>query len=101
MQALCFKAFADAWAECEKEKWRADCFVWLYRGRDRRVPAHSIDMAVPMSPDQLEQKREAIRKFQSIGAEDFDSPEENQLIAGKYDALGLAEYEAIEAFERW
>ncbi|MDF1755657.1 MAG: glucosamine-6-phosphate deaminase [Verrucomicrobiales bacterium] len=100
MQAMCFQAFKEAFEECSDEKWREDCFVWLYRGKDSPVSTHEIDMAVPMSPDQLEQKREAIRKFQSITGDEFESPTDNQLIAGNYDKLGMAEYEAIEAFER-
>ena len=101
MQALCFRAFAEAWAGCADQSWRDDCYVWLYRGKDTPVAAHEIDMAVPMSPGQLEQKREAIRKFQSVSGEEFDSPAMNQTLARNYDALGVAEYEAIEAFERW
>ncbi len=101
MQALCFRAFADAWEACAGQDWREECYVWLYRGRDRSVSPHEIDMAVPMSPGQLEEKREAIRKFQSLGGEEFEAPEENREIADAYDRLGLAEYEAIEAFERW
>ncbi len=101
LQSLCFKAFAQAWDECKTENWRSDCYVWLYRGKDTPVSSHEINMAVPMSPDQLDQKREAIWKFQSISGDEFNSPVDNQNIAVKYDKLGLAEYEAIEAFERW
>ncbi|MDF1813042.1 MAG: glucosamine-6-phosphate deaminase [Verrucomicrobiales bacterium] len=101
MQALCFRAFFEAWEDCKDQAWRKDCYVWLYRGKDSDVSTHEIDMAVPMSPDQLEQKREAIRKFQSITGDEFDSPFDNQQIAKEYDKLGMAEYEAIEAFERW
>jgi glucosamine-6-phosphate deaminase len=58
-------------------------------------------MAVPMSPDQLEQKVEAIRKFMSTSDDDLSAPTRNREIAAEYDALGMAEYEAIEAFCRW
>lgn len=101
MQALCFRAFTQAWESGADDGWRGDCYVWLYHGKDAPLESHEIDMAVPMSPDQLDEKRDAIRKFQSITGDEFDSPEENQAIARKYDKLGMAEYEAIEAFERW
>jgi glucosamine-6-phosphate deaminase len=96
-QAIAFRAFAGAWSA----KGGRDCNVWLYRGRDRSFEAHEIDMAVPMSPDQLDQKGEAIRKFMSINDADLNASSRNQDIARTYDALGMAEYEAIEAFRRW
>ena len=58
-------------------------------------------MAVPMSPDQLEEKAESIRRFMSINEDDLNAPARNREIAATYDALGMAEYEAIEAFRRW
>ena len=79
----------------------SNCNVWLYRGRDRPFEAHEIDMAIPMSPDQLDQKIEAIRKFMSVNDADLNATSRNQEIAAAYDALGMAEYEAIEAFQRW
>jgi len=96
-QAIAFRAFSGAWAA----RGGLDCNVWLYRGRDRSFEAHEIDMAVPMSPDQLDQKVEAIRKFMSINDADLNATSRNQDIARTYDALGMAEYEAIEAFRRW
>jgi glucosamine-6-phosphate deaminase len=96
-QAIAFRAFAGAWSARDGR----DCNVWLYRGRDRPFEAHEIEMAVPMSPDQLDQKVEAIRKFMSINDADLNATSRNQEIAKTYDALGMAEYEAIEAFCRW
>ncbi len=99
-QAIAFRAFAGAFpARGSGED--SGCQVWLYRGRDRSFEAHEIDMAVPMSPDQLDQKVEAIRKFMSINDADLNATSRNQEIAKTYDALGMAEYEAIEAFRRW
>lgn len=99
-QAIAFRAFTEAW-----KGWvggtRQECRVWLYRGRDRPFEAHEIDMAVPMSPDQLEEKAESIRRFMSINEDDLNAPARNREIAATYDALGMAEYEAIEAFRRW
>lgn len=99
-QAIAFRAFAGAWA-ARSEAGTPDCKVWLYRGRDRPFAAHEIDMAVPMSPDQLDQKVEATRKFMSINETDLTAASRNQETAKIYDALGMAEYEAIEAFRRW
>jgi len=104
VQSLCFRAFSKAWFGCKEDAdvdWQNHCYVWLYRGKDNPMAAHEINMAVPMSPDQLDEKREAIHRFQSIGEDVFDGSPGNQAIAVKYDKLGMAEYEAIEAFERW
>ena len=101
MQALCFQVFLDAYSACEDQSWQKDCYIWLYRGKDQMVSSHEIDMAVPMSPDQLQHKREMIRKFQSINEEaEFAAPSQNQDLALNYDQLGMAQYEAIEAFEK-
>ena len=75
--------------------------MWLYRGRDRSYEAHQIEMAVPMSPDQMDRKAESIRKFISIGDDDPNALTRNREAAAIYDALGMAEYEAIEAFQKW
>jgi len=101
VQAICFRAFSRAWKGIEGEEWRTACRVWLYRGRDQPFEAHEVEMAVPMSPDQLESKGEAIRKFLSVSPEELGSPERNRAMAQNYDAIGMAEYEAIESFRRW
>lgn len=100
-QAISFRAFASAWDSLAPAGFEGECRVWLYRGRDRAFEAHEIDMAVPMSPDQLEEKAEAIRRFMSINEDDLNAPTRNREIAAIYDALGMAEYEGIEAFRRW
>ena len=100
-QAIAFRAFSTAWGSLAGAAFRDDCRVWLYRGRDRALEAHEIDMAVPMSPDQLEEKTESIRRFMSINEDDLTAPAKNREMAATYDALGMAEYEGIEAFRRW
>lgn len=100
VQSLAFRAFSNAWDAFEGEPWKQNCHVWLYRGRDRAYEGQEIEMAVPMSPDQLARKADSIRKFVSIGDDDLDALIRNRDIAAKYDALGMAEYEAIEAFQR-
>jgi glucosamine-6-phosphate deaminase len=87
--------------------------LWLYRGAWQEWPAHEIDMAVPLSPDELKHKRFAIFRHQSqkdraMFPGPYDSrefwqraEERNMATAALYDALGLPEYHAIEAFARW
>jgi len=101
VEALAFRSFAEAVERVRGESWFADCRVWLYAGRDVGFESHEIDMAVPMSPDQLEQKIEAVSKFMSNREEGQQAGSRNRETAREYDALGLAEYEAIEAFRRW
>ncbi len=100
-QAIAFDCFTEAWRQAADEPWFSACRVWTYRGRDGAFETHEIEMAVPMSPDQMEQKVEAIRKFMSTSDDDLSTPTRNREIAAQYDALGMAEYEAIEAFCRW
>ncbi|MDF1849879.1 MAG: glucosamine-6-phosphate deaminase [Verrucomicrobiales bacterium] len=99
-QAICFAALAEAYQGLSDAEWQSGCNVWLHRGRDHAYEAQEIDMAVPMSPDQVDEKSNAIRKFLST-SDDTGEPERNREIAGEYDSLGLAEYEAIEAFQIW
>lgn len=100
-QALAFRTFAEAFDRSESHEWAQSCNVWLYRGRDRALDTHEIDMAVPMSPDQLDRKLSSIRRFQSTSDDDLGAAARNQAFAEEYDSLGLAEYEAIEAFQLW
>ena len=89
-----------------------DCWVWLYRGAWHEWDPYEIDMAVPMSPDQVLKKRHAIFYHQSqkdgVMFQGGDSREfwvrvedRNRLTAKKYNDLGLADYAAIEAFKRY
>jgi glucosamine-6-phosphate deaminase len=94
------------------EEWVKDCWLWMYRGAWHEFPTHEIEMAVPLSPQEVIRKRNAIFKHQSqkdrpvfpgddarefwVRAEDRTSD-----TAKKYDRLGLAEYEAMEAFVRY
>lgn len=89
-----------------------DCWVWLYKGAWDEWAIDLIEMAVPMSPDQVMRKRQGIFKHQSqkdgVVYQGSDSREfwqraedRNRATAGLYNELGLAEYEAMEAFVRW
>jgi len=87
--------------------------LWLYRGAWEEWPADRIDMAVPLSPDELRRKRFAIFRHQSqkdraMFPGPYDSrefwqraEERNMATAKLYDTLGLPEYHAIEAFAKW
>ncbi|MBI9018473.1 MAG: glucosamine-6-phosphate deaminase [Phycisphaerae bacterium] len=84
--------------------------LFLYRGAWQEWPAAQIDMAVPLSPDELQHKRYAIFKHESqkdramfpgSDAREFwqRAEDRNKALADLYDKLGLPEYHAIEAFK--
>jgi glucosamine-6-phosphate deaminase len=92
--------------------WLKNCWVWLYRGAWQEWDVDQIEMAVPLSPQELTRKRRAIFKHQSQkdrplfpGADQREfwqrAEDRNRTTAQLYDQLGLPEYEAIEAFVRW
>lgn len=91
------------------EKWIKDCRIWMYRGAWAEWEIENIEMAVPISPEELRLKRNTILKHQSqmegapfLGNDERlfwqRSEDRNRGTAALYDSLGLASYEAIEAF---
>ncbi|MET2985096.1 glucosamine-6-phosphate deaminase [Aureibaculum conchae] len=109
---VCLDALFMALDELKPKKFMDDCWVWLYRGAWHEWETHEIEMAVPMSPDQVLKKRTAIFFHQSqkdgVMFQGDDSREfwvrvedRNKLTAQKYNDLGLADYAAIEAFKRY
>jgi len=109
---VCLEAVFGALDQLKNEDWIKDCYVWLYRGAWQEWDINDIDMAVPMSPEQLLKKRKAIFKHQSqkdsalfpgTDSREFwqRAEDRNKGTAKLYDLLGLAEYEAIEAFKRY
>jgi glucosamine-6-phosphate deaminase len=111
---VCLKAVYEAIEQCKKDgdQWLSDCYVWLYRGAWQEWGIEDIDMAVPLSPGELLKKRRAIFKHQSqkdqamFPGDDVRefwqrAESRNRSTAQLYDLLGLAEYEAIEAFKRY
>ncbi|MGV3561099.1 glucosamine-6-phosphate deaminase [Larkinella arboricola] len=109
---VCLDAIFEAVRRLKNEDFMKDCWVWLYRGAWAEWDIHEIEMAVPMSPDQLMRKRLGIFKHQSqkdgVVYQGSDSrefwqraEERNRATASLYNQLGLAEYEAMEAFVRW
>lgn len=101
VQALCFELFSRAYRGISDEAWVRDCHVWLYSGREWTFSPFEVDMAVPMSPAQLAQKMEAIDQHQTQRSQTIHNAERDRSTACLYDKLGLAEYEAIEVFQRW
>ncbi|MEM8876100.1 MAG: glucosamine-6-phosphate deaminase [Planctomycetota bacterium] len=108
----CLAAILRALKECENDDWYATCEVWLYRGAWQEWDVQDIEMAVPLSPDEVKRKRMAIFKHESQkdralfpGQDQREfwqrAEERTRDTAQKYDALGLAEYEAIEGFVAW
>lgn len=106
---VCLKAVYAALEECKNDDWISDCYLWLYRGAWQEWDINGIDMAVPLSPQELSKKRKAIFKHQSQKDRPlFPGPDEREFwqrseqrncdTARLYDKLGFAEYEAIEAF---
>ncbi|HQS54953.1 MAG TPA: PIG-L family deacetylase, partial [Sediminibacterium sp.] len=98
------KAAGDAWVK--------DCWVWLYKGAWQEWDISEIEMANPMSPDQVMKKRFGIFIHQSqkdsVPFQGSDSREfwqraedRNANTANLYAALGLTKYAAMEAFVRW
>lgn len=108
----CLAAVFRALERCRQDDWFASCETWLYRGAWQEWEVEDIDRAVPLAPDEVGRKRAAIFRHQSQkdramfpGADDREfwqrAEDRNRSAAQLYDALGLAEYEAIEAFVRW
>lgn len=110
---VCFDIILEALLRLrETDEWTKDCWLWLYRGAWHEYPIHEIEMAVPLSPQEVKRKRLAIFKHQSqkdLPVFPGDDPREFWVraedrtgeTAQMYHKLGLADYEAIEAFVRW
>ena len=98
--------------KAEKESWVNDCWMWLYKGAWQEWNIEEIEMAIPMSPDQVMKKRYGIFihqsqkdmvPFQGSDSREFwqRAEERNAHTANLYAALGLTHYAAMEAFVRW
>jgi glucosamine-6-phosphate deaminase len=92
--------------------WVKDCWVWLYKGAWQEWDISEIEMAIPMSPDQVLKKRYGIFIHQSqkdsvpfMGSDAREfwqrAEERNGNTAKMYAQLGLTQYAAMEAFVRW
>jgi len=108
----CLRAILMACDRLKEADWYQDCEVLLYRGAWHEWDPDEIEIAVPLSPKEVMRKRTAIFKHESQKDRAlFPGPDKrefwqraadrNRETAELYDALGLAEYEAIESFVRW
>lgn len=61
----CLAAVVRACEKVMHEDWYANCEVWLYRGAWHEWGPHEIEMAVPLSPREVDHKRYAIFKHES------------------------------------
>jgi glucosamine-6-phosphate deaminase len=109
---VCLDALFLSLEKLKGKKHMDDCWVWLYRGAWHEWDIHDIEMAVPMSPDQVLKKKQAIFYHQSqkdgVMYQGDDSrefwmraEERNKETAKKYHSLGLSDYAAFEAFKRY
>ena len=106
---VCTEAVLEALNQISGEEWLKECHVWLYRGAWMEWELGKVDMAVPLSPDEVIKKRHAIYRhlsqkdivpFPGEDPREFwqRAEERTQNTARMYDELGMAEYQAIEVF---
>ena len=109
---VCFQAIEEALKRLKNDEWLKDCRVWLYRGAWQEWDVSEAEMAVPLSPTEVNVKRLAIYKHQSQkdrplfpGTDPREfwmrAEQRNQNTAKTFDKLGMAEYEAIELFVQY
>jgi len=109
----CLDIFKEAFIELKEEgqDWVKDCWIWQYRGAWLEWPIDEIEMAIPLSPDEVAKKRTAIFNHESQkdgGVFPGDDSREfwqraedrNRNTAELYNKLGLPEYQAAEGFKR-
>jgi glucosamine-6-phosphate deaminase len=111
VDAVCFSVLKKSLARPSAAEWLRDCYFWIFRGGGEAWPIEEIDMAVPLSPDELMLKTQASYQHRTQHGQTPISAAHNEVwqqaefndrqTARRYDALGLAEYEAIETFTRW
>jgi glucosamine-6-phosphate deaminase len=109
---VCLDGVFEAVRRLKHKDFMKDCWVWLYKGAWAEWDIDLIEMVVPMSPDQVLKKRNGIFKHQSQkdgvvfqGSDNREfwqrAEDRNKGTASLYNKLGLAEYEAMEAFVKW
>ena len=86
--------------------------VMLYRGAWQEWPPHEIEIALPLSPRDIEKKRQAIFRHESQkddalfpGSDEREfwqrAEDRNRNTAELYNKFGLPEYFALEGYVRW
>jgi len=117
---VCFDVVIEALKRLKMESgklkvehsWINECWLWLYKGAWQEWDITEIEMAIPMSPDQVVKKRNGIFihqsqkdsvPFQGSDSREFwqRAEERNANTAQLYAQLGLTQYAAMEAFVRW
>lgn len=111
---VCIEAVLGAISEIisDGDDWLSDCRMWLYRGAWQEWDLDMVDMAVPLSPDEVVKKRHAIYRhlsqkdivpFPGNDKREFwqRAEDRTQTTARLYDKLGMAEYQAIEVFVQY
>jgi glucosamine-6-phosphate deaminase len=111
---VCFDVVVEALKKIKASgaTWVNDCWLWMYKGAWQEWDITEIEMAVPMSPDQVVKKRHGIFihqsqkdsvPFQGSDSREFwqRAEERNASTAKLYAQLGLTQYAAMEAFVRW
>lgn len=109
---ICLDIIFEALERLKGEDFMKDCWVWLYRGAWQEFEPYEIEMAIPMSPDQVIQKRNGILIHQSqkdsVPFQGEDKREFWQRVEDRtaetarlYDKLGLPQYAALEGFVRF
>ncbi|MBW8685133.1 glucosamine-6-phosphate deaminase [Chitinophaga rhizophila] len=109
---VCLEIIFAALDRLKHEDYMKDCWVWMYKGAWQEWNIHEIEMAVPMSPDQVLQKRlgifihqsqKDVVPFQGSDLREFweRAEDRNANTANLYDQLGLQKYAAMEAFARY
>ncbi len=98
--------------KADGDEWIKDCWVWLYKGAWQEWDISEIEMAIPMSPEQVMKKRFGIFihqsqkdmvPFQGTDNREFwqRAEDRNANTANQYAQLGMTKYAAMEAFVRW
>ncbi|TMI97778.1 MAG: glucosamine-6-phosphate deaminase [Bacteroidetes bacterium] len=111
---VCFNVVSESLKRIKAagDAWLNDCWLWLYKGAWQEWNIEEIEMAIPMSPDQVMKKRFGIFihqsqkdmvPFQGSDSREFWQRDEarNEATANLYADLGLTHYAAMEAFVRW
>ncbi len=111
---LCLRILRDAFGQAATARapWLAAAELWLYRGAWNDWPVDEIDLAVPLSPQEVLRRRRAIFRHETqkdqalfLGEDRREfwqrTEDRSRRLAEAYNTLGLAEYEAIEAFKRY
>ncbi len=108
---LCLHVLREALAQSLNQPWCSEAELWLYRGAWAEWPLDEIDLAVPLSPQEVLRRRRAIFRHETqkdqalfLGEDRREfwqrTEDRGRRLAQAYNSLGLAEYEAIEAFKR-